>query len=96
MVVKSVGVLSVGKVFAILQGVVGLIIGALVALAGTLGVIAATPDAPSGFMPLLFGGAALVIFPVAYAVVGFVGGVIGALIYNVVAGIVGGIELVVE
>jgi len=96
MVVKSVGAFSVGRVFALLQGVMGLIIGAVIALLATLGVMAAGDEAPQGVFAIVFGAGAVIIFPIFYAVIGFVGGVIGALIYNVVAGIVGGIELVLE
>ena len=38
----------------------------------------------------------IVIFPILYAVAGFIGGIIFAFIYNVVSGIIGGIELEVD
>lgn len=44
----------------------------------------------------LFTGAFLFLMPVIYAVLGFVGGVIVAVIYNVVASFTGGIEVTVE
>ena len=96
MILKSVGVLSVGKVFAILQGVFGLIAGIFFALFGMIGAVAGAGDGPEGFAAILFGGAALIILPIVYAVIGFIGGMIAALIYNVVAGLVGGIEMVLE
>jgi len=34
--------------------------------------------------------------PIFYAVMGFVGGAIGALVYNIFSGMVGGIEIEVE
>jgi hypothetical protein len=40
-----------------------------------------------------FGLAAVVVVPIIYGAFGFVGGLIGAVIYNVVAGIAGGIEV---
>ena len=42
------------------------------------------------------GLAMVIIFPVMYAVMGFIGGIIAAFIYNIVAKIVGGIEVEVE
>ena len=96
MVLKSVGPLSVGKIFAILQGVAGLIGGIFFAIIGLLGLAAGTGDGPNGIMALLFGGAAIIILPVLDALIGFIAGVIGALIYNVLAGLVGGIEMVLE
>jgi len=96
MVIKSIGPMSIGKVFALLQGVFGLVAGAFLALAGMLGAVAGGSDGPEGIVALLFGGAAIIILPVLYAIIGFVGGAVGALIYNVIAGLVGGIEVVLE
>jgi len=41
----------------------------------------------------LEGGVQVLIFPVVYGVMGFVGGAIGAIIYNIIAGMTGGIEM---
>jgi hypothetical protein len=53
---------------------------------------------PPNFNPLaIFGGCAALFFPIAYGVMGFISGVIGAALYNVVAKLTGGLEfLVVE
>jgi len=42
------------------------------------------------------GLAMVIIFPVMYAVMGFIGGIIAAFIYNIVAKMVGGIQVEVE
>jgi len=42
------------------------------------------------------GVGAIIVAPIMYACFGFIGALIGAALYNVVAGIVGGIELDVE
>jgi hypothetical protein len=100
MVVKSVGVLSVGKVFACLYALLGLIVGgifSLFALASALAGAAAggaPPDAQhSGAVALLLGAGAIIIMPILYGLGGFVGGMIAAALYNVVAAITGGIEI---
>jgi len=38
----------------------------------------------------------LIILPIFYGVVGFIAGAIGAALYNLIAGMVGGIEIEVE
>lgn len=99
MVLKRVGVLSAGKVLAVLQGGVGLMIGAIVSLVAVLGASLGNALAEEGgaaFAGLIFGVGAIVIFPICYAIMGFVGGIIGAAIYNLVAGFTGGIELDLE
>jgi hypothetical protein len=45
----------------------------------------------------MIGGVAMLIFlPILYGVAGFVFGAIAAAVYNLIAGIVGGIEIEVE
>ena len=52
------------------------------------------PDSESGFP---FGGTIFaVVMPVMYAIFGVIGGAIGAALYNLVAGWVGGIEVELE
>lgn len=43
-------------------------------------------------MGALFGVGAVVFLPIFYAIIGFLGGLIGAGLYNALAGIVGGVE----
>jgi len=38
----------------------------------------------------------LIFLPIMYGVIGFIAGAIGAALYNLVAGVVGGIEIEVE
>lgn len=97
MVVKRVGPLSVAKNAAVLYAILGLIVGAFFSLAAVAG--AFTSGADSGVaagIAGIVGVGAIVIAPIFYACIGFVGALISCALYNVVAGMVGGIELDVE
>jgi hypothetical protein len=93
MVIRRVGVLSVGKVFGALYCVFGLLAGLVVALISVLGVAVANQQPGAKLPPAILGVGAVVIFPVFYGVAGFIVGLIGAAFYNIAAGFVGGIEL---
>ncbi len=86
---RRVGVLSVGKICGILGVIIGLIVGVGYAIAFAIA------GAVSGNVPFggLLGAFAIVAFPVMYGVIGFLGGVIDAFLYNIIAGWIGGIEL---
>lgn len=100
MVIRKVGVLSCGKVMGALYALLGLIFGAIVALISLAGAGLSSMASDESGMPGMFGaflGAGAIIFlPILYGVCGFLGGLITALIYNLVAGAVGGIELDVQ
>jgi len=92
MIVKSLGVLSVGKFLACFYALLGVIVGGFLSLFALLGAgVEGANIGPGG--ALLFGAGAIIIVPVAYGVAGFIGGVFVAALYNVVATIAGGIEL---
>lgn len=87
---RSVGVLSVGKMMGIVQGAIGLLFlpfFLIVALASTA----------AGKQEAVLAGGVMVVFavmmPVFYAGIGFVMGIVMAAIYNFVSGKIGGIEL---
>jgi hypothetical protein len=86
MVLHRIGPRSAAKVIALLYALFGLIMGAFFSIAALL-----RPDA--GGVGPMWGVAAVVVFPVLYAVLGFVVTLLTAWLYNVVAGAVGGIEL---
>ena len=103
MTINRVGPLSVGKIAAFLYGIVGLFIGAMIAVFALFGGLAAgtagagsEAEGPAAAFGALFGiagVAAIVIAPLFYAFMGFLGAVIMALIYNLVARVVGGIQV---
>ncbi|HEX7787375.1 MAG TPA: hypothetical protein VF653_14240 [Methylomirabilota bacterium] len=89
MIVNRVGPLSCAKIVGLLYAIVGLVMGGVISLiAGTLGFAPGRDPANP-----LFGIAAVVFFPIAYGVAGFVTTLIGAWLYNGLAGLVGGVEI---
>ena len=76
----------------------GLIVGALFAIISLLGaaVEAANSQASDAFAGLLFGVGSIVLLPIFYGILGFVFGLIGALLYNGIAHLLGGIEIKLE
>jgi hypothetical protein len=50
----------------------------------------------AGGSSIVVGLVMMIAIPVFYGVIGFIGGLIGALVYNVAAGVVGGLELELE
>jgi len=96
MIVKRVVPLSAAKMVGVLNMLFGLLFGALISLVSILGgaIGAATDD--NQFAGMLFGAGAIIILPIFYGVFGFVTTLIGAALYNVVASMVGGVELEVQ
>ena len=84
--VKRIGVLSLAKILGILYAIFGLIVGALFALLPLFGFNADETG-------LSFGTASIIIFPILYGIMGFVGGLITAFFYNLIVGKVGGLEV---
>jgi hypothetical protein len=94
MVITRVNPVSAAKVAGLLYVVVGLIAGAfisLVAMGGAAIGAAAGEDAP--MFGALFGVGAIVLLPIFYGVFGFIGTLIMAWLFNVAAGMVGGVEI---
>ena len=97
MVIRRVDPLSVGKIAAVLQALMGLLFGAILLLIRMAGATFAGEAGEGGpFVGLLFGAGAIVVLPIFYGVLGFIFAVIGAALYNVLAGIVGGVRIEVE
>lgn len=92
MVVKSIGVLSLAKLLAALNAAFGLLFGLVFALLSLIGAGFAQ-SGPEGLFALVFGVGGVVILPIVYGVLGFLSGALTGALYNVFAGLAGGIEL---
>jgi len=98
MILRRVGVLSLGKVFGVLYALMGLIFGAIFALLSLVGagIGAASSGSNEAFLGAIFGVGAVIFLPIFYGVFGFLGGLLTAALYNLVARIMGGLELELE
>jgi hypothetical protein len=93
MVIKRVGVMSVGKIYGVMCAAIGLLLGLVMAAAGSIGAGLASASGSSALPFAGFGVAAIVVFPILYGIFGFIGGLISGALYNVFAGMVGGVEI---
>jgi hypothetical protein len=95
---RRIGPGSAFKVGMVTYALFGLVIGVCIALfsmaTGSLGRLAGTEVGP-GARALGFGMGlgAIIVAPIFYGIVGGIGGALGALVYNLVAGWVGGLEV---
>jgi hypothetical protein len=103
MTIRRFGVISVAKIYGLLTFIVGLIIGVIYGLIFIIFGAAMSAFAPGGRDAAAGGVSSVVIgilmmigFPIMYGLLGFISGAIGALIYNAVAGIIGGIKFELE
>lgn len=95
--IKRVGVLSVAKIYAAIFVVYGLIVGVInLFFVMIFGAFLGSISSDAGGSVILMGFVMMFVYPILFAIFGFIGGAISALIYNVAAGMAGGIELEVE
>ena len=91
-IIKRIGVGSVGKIFGSLYALIGLILGIIISLisliGGSLGVMLSVST--------IFGMGAIITLPIMYGIIGFISGSIMAFLYNLIAGLIGGIEVETE
>jgi hypothetical protein len=93
MVVRSIGVWSAARLYGAISAAIGLILGCILALASMLGAtMGGSEEGPAWVMGAL-GMGAIIIMPIFYGLMGIVGGAIGALLYNLFASVVGGVEV---
>ncbi len=92
MVINRVAPVPLAKVLGAIYMVIGLIFGCIAMVFSLAGGLVAQ-QAGSGSLGALFGVGAIIFLPLLYGTLGFVGGLIFAMLYNLVAGKLGGIEL---
>ncbi len=86
--IMKIGVLSLGKIFGILYGLMGVVMGVFFALISLIFGGIATP--------MMFGIGAVIFLPILYGVLGFIVGVLFAIFYNLTAKWVGGLDIETE
>ncbi len=100
--IRKLGILSVAKILAVIYLVISLLIsvpyGLFIIIFSLIGAGSARGEAAFlvGGGGVVMGFVVMIAIPVFYTLVGFVGGAIVALLYNLFAGMVGGIEIEVE
>lgn len=90
MVIRRVGPLSCAKVAGLLYLILGFVFGAFISLFSLGSFFVGQPDKGFG---MLFGAGAIVILPVCYGFLGFLMTLVMAVVFNLVVGITGGIEV---
>ena len=87
-VIKSIEIISWAKIHALFGIVIGLIYGIIFAVLGTaVSIHAGMPGVGA------FGLMSIIIFPIMFAIMGFICGAIMAFLYNVFADKIGGIQV---
>jgi hypothetical protein len=95
MIIKRVGPLSCARLSGALYAFIGLIIGGIFSMIAMAGGFASDTSGMPGVAAVV-GVAAIIVFPILYGLMGFVATLVAAWLYNVVAGIVGGVELDIQ
>ncbi len=82
---RRLDLMSVGKLFAVLYAILGLLAGLGIALISVAGM---SLGAGAGL-----GVLSIIVLPIIYGIIGFIAGILTALFYNIAASLVGGIEV---
>lgn len=93
MVITRIGPISCAKISGTLYALVGLFIGGFISLAALAGVFGSNTPAQGAGFAMMFGAGAIVVLPLLYGCTGFVATLVAAWLYNLLAGVVGGIEV---
>lgn len=96
MIIKSMGVLSVGKFSGAMGAILGLLVGGIFSLFSVLGAAFGMANGQSGAAGMLFGVGAVIIAPIFYGLFGFLYGIVAAFFYNIIASMIGGVEIELE
>ena len=95
MELKSIDSLSAAKMYGILMGLVGFLVGGVLAVFSMVGIAAGEGiEGEEGILSV--GAFGIVILPVMYGVLGAITGAIGALLYNLIAHVFGGVRITLD
>ncbi len=92
MTIKRINAVSCAKIMGLLYAIIGLLVGCVAAFAALIGRFAANSFGGANYFTA-FGMGAIIFFPLLYGALGFVMTWIAAAIYNVLAGVVGGVQV---
>ena len=100
--IRKLGILSVAKIYAVMMLIISLLISIpygliiiIISLTGA-GNVGGQKAFALGGGGVILGLGIMIGLPIMYGIMGFIGGALSALIYNIFAGFVGGIEIEVE
>lgn len=98
---KKIDIMSFAKFQTVLMAMIGLLVGVMVAFFGFIfqafaARLAEEGASDFGMFGMGMGLAALFILPLIYAAMGFIAGVIGGALFNLVCKITGGIKVELE
>jgi hypothetical protein len=103
MTIRRFGVLSVAKIYGLLSLIFGLIFGVIYGLfvmifgaAMTAAAGGSSEATAGGISTVVIGLGIMIGMPLMYGLMGFIIGAIAALVYNILAGMVGGIKFELE
>jgi hypothetical protein len=85
---QKIGIMSVAKFSGIYGLLIGLIAGIIIAVASAM-----LDDLVPGGASMMYGWGAIIWAPVAYGIGGFLSGIIGGFLFNIIAKMAGGIEM---
>ena len=92
MIVKRIGPVSAAKISGTLYAILGLFFGAVFSLIAMVSGFS-SPTGEAGGIGAVMGAGAIIVFPIFYGCIGFVVTLAFAALYNVLAGMLGGIEV---
>lgn len=95
MIIRRVGPLSFAKLSGMLYAMLRLVFGGIFSMVALAGGFASETAGAAGIGATI-GVGAVVVFPILYGLMGFIVTLIGAWLYNIAAGVVGGVEVDIQ
>lgn len=89
-VIRRIDPWSMAKMYALGLGLLGFVLGLIIAI------FSVALGSMSGMAFFAFGVAAVIVLPILFGIIGLVAGALTAVVYNLIAGHFGGIEIEVD